>query len=332
MKCPFIYKTKRPPCISLFNYRWGYLKDFLNNKPKGERESVISHKIDCLEFINDHIKIRRENCIKCLFCLFGCPNNLIEIDKHFKLTAKCNEFKNQNPFITEEVNKYFKGQLIEFPHLNYFLSSKQYKSFTEFTEADEVQNLSVWAMNVLKFLSIEENPRIGFEINMLIETRDRGGRLDLCLLSRDTLFVGESKVSFEKMMQENRYVSQLTAYKEEIEKSVSDSRKELSSFTFLLINGKETDLLPPANPRCTSIVGDQAKLFYDNVLRYNLFFVSSNALWTLGLKKLFIDKNKYSIDNVFRKLFAANSIGLLTSGVVKKENNKIIISDLDSIL
>lgn len=332
MKCPFQYKTSLPPCVSFHHYKGGYLKDFLGNKPKGKRESLICYKIKCLEFVRDHIEIKKDNCIKCFFCLFGCPNNLIEIDKEFNLVAKCDEFKSQDPFILEKIEGYFKGELIEFKHLNHFLPSNSYRSFREFTEADEVQNLSVWAMNTLKFLSVEENPRVGLEINMLIETRDRGGRLDLCMLSEDNLFVGEAKVSFEKMMQENRYIPQIIAYGEEIARTLSDLNKRLSSFIFLLINGKESNLLPPSHPKCTSNVGNQAKIFYDNVIQYNLFFVSSYALWALALKKVFMDRDKYSIDAVFSKLISANSIGLLSSGVIRRENNDIVVSDLDTMI
>lgn len=332
MKCPFKYKTSRPPCICFHSYRWGYLKDFLENKPKGERESLICHKIKCLEFLSDHIEINNENCIKCLFCLFGCPGHSIEINRDFNLIAKCNEFKSQNPFILDEINAYFKGTLVEFRQLDYFLSTGTFRSFKEFTEIDETQNLSVWAMNALKFLSQEANPRIGLEINMLIKSRDRGGRLDTCLLSGDTLFVGETKVSFEKMMQENRYVAQILAYKEEIKNTLSNLKMSLSNCVFLLINGKESDLLPPTDSNCTSTVGQQAEIFYESVLRHNIFFISSYALWALALKKIFRDKHKYSIDNVFKKLLVANSIGLLSSGVISKNGGQIVISDLDSII
>jgi len=332
MKCPFKYKTLYPPCISLHHYRWGYLKDFLENNPRGEQESLICHKIKCLKFLHNHIEIKKENCIKCFFCLFGCPGNLIEIDKNFNLIPKCDEFEARNQSILEEINKYFRGELIDFKNLDYFLSSGSHQSFKEFTEVDETQNLSVWAINTLKFLSAEVDARIGLEINMLIETRDRGGRLDLCMLSRDNLFVGESKVSFKKMMQENRYLSQIIAYKEEIARTLSDLNKELSSFIFLLINGEESDLLPPPHPQCTSNIGEQAKMFYSSVDKYNLFFISSYALQALALKKIFVDKEKYSIDNVFNKLVSANCIGLLSSGVVRKIDNNLVISNLNTLI
>ena len=40
-----------------------------------------------------NVDIKNENCINCMYCVFGCPGNNIEIDNKFKLSALCSDFK-----------------------------------------------------------------------------------------------------------------------------------------------------------------------------------------------------------------------------------------------
>ena len=163
---------------------------------------------------------------------------------------------------------------------------------------------------------------------MVIQTRDRGGRLDICLLSDKHLIIAETKVSFRKMMQENRYLAQMLAYQDEIENIISETQSELIHYKFLLIGGAETDLLPDNHSNCTSREGNQAAIFYDNLKRHNLFFISANALLLLGMLNL-LKKNNYSIENVLNKIMQNNNFGLLTCGVIDKNTE---IKTIDEFL
>ena len=70
---------------------------------------------------------------------------------------------------------------------------------------NETKNISVWGAKVIEFLAKENNPRIALEVGMKIESRNRGGRIDICVLSGNNLFLVEAKVSFQRMIDENRY-------------------------------------------------------------------------------------------------------------------------------
>jgi len=319
--CPFEFNKNYPPCIVVRTFQWAYLKDFIEDKKKGKlpNDLMIAHNIDCIEFKNNYISIKNEKCIKCMFCVFGCEGNYIEIQNNYNLFASCSNFKveYQNKISENEINKWFNKELIKLPILELSHIKLKYRSFQEFTEVNETKNIAIWSANTMRFLSFSKDCRIGTEIKMVIQARDRGGRLDICLLSDNHLIIAETKVSFRKMMQENRYLSQMLAYQEEIENILTEIQSELTHYKFLLIDGTETDLLPDNHSNCTSREGNQTKMFYDNLRNHNLFFISANALLLLGLLKLF-KGNNYSIENVLDKITRNNNLGLLSCGVVNK--------------
>jgi NAD-dependent dihydropyrimidine dehydrogenase PreA subunit len=318
--CPFEF-SKLPPCIVVRTFQWAYLKDFLldNRKKNTVTDLVVSHNIDCIEFKQNYISIKNTNCISCMFCVFGCPSNYIEIQQNFELVAMCSNFKvdYKNKISDNQLDSYFKGKFLALPIVTFSHLKVKYKDFKSFTEVDETKNISVWGANTIKFLSKYDNNRIGLEIKMNIQNRDRGGRLDICLLSENYLIVAEAKISFKKMMQESRYLSQMLAYEEEITNTLESLNISTKYYKFLLIGGNETDLLPPSHPNCTSNEGNQATLFYDNLKKHSLFFISANALLNLGILKLF-KGNNFAIENILDNI-SKNGLGLLSAGFVNRE-------------
>ena len=325
MNCPFLNNNKFPPCLALQSRKWGYLKDFLNDKPKSGQQLSIIHKIKCLNFDGKNISINKDKCINCLFCLLNCPNNLISVSKDLVLSERCSEFiKEKDANLDQEyLNSFFKGKIISQP---------KGKLLQNFTEIDETENISIWGASIFNFLSKEEKPRLGLEIKMIIKARDRGGRLDICLLSKDLLFAIETKVSFKKMVQENRYVSQMIAYKEEIKNNLEELKlNNIKDLELLLIDGNESDLLFTDHEECTSRVGGQSDIFYSNLIEHELFFISAKAIWALSLKKLFEDNKKYCLENVLGKIIKKGIYGLTTAGVIQKKD-KLEVIPLDYFL
>jgi NAD-dependent dihydropyrimidine dehydrogenase PreA subunit len=210
-KCLYNYESKLPPCVILRVYKFSYLSDFISDNKSKLNDLAIALKIECIEFKGDHIDIRNENCINCMFCVFGCPGNNIEIRNDFSLKAMCSNFTidYDNKLGSSILDKLFFGEFIELPKIRLQQFKVKYKSFEDFTSTDETTNISVWGANTLKYLSKSTNPRIGLEVGMRISSRDRGGRLDICLLNENLLFVAEAKISFDKMMNEGRFESQL---------------------------------------------------------------------------------------------------------------------------
>lgn len=315
--CPFEF-SKLPPCIMVKTFQWAYLKDFLldNRKKNTIHDLLVAHNIDCIEFKRNHISVKNSHCISCMFCVFACPSHYVEVHQNLELFAMCSNFKidYKNKLSENQLNSYFRGNLLDLPSIEFSHLKIKYKDFQSFTEINETKNISVWGANTIKFLSKSDHIRIGLEIKMNIQSRDRGGRLDICLLSENHLIVAEAKVNFRKMAQENRYLSQMLAYENEILDTLQNLNSSIKYYKFLLIGGNETDLLPPTHPNCTSNEGKQATIFYENLKKHQLFFISANALLTLGILKLF-KGNDFAIENILDKTFE-NGLGLLTCGLI----------------
>lgn len=328
-KCLYNYETKLPPCVILRVYKFSYLSDFITNNKSKLDDLAIALKIECIEFKGDHIDIRNENCINCMFCVLGCPGNNIEIRNDFSLKAMCSNFSidYDNKLGSSKLDRLFSGEFIELPKIRLQQFKVKYNSFEEFTSKEETTNIAVWGANTLKYLSKSDNPRIGLEVGMKIRSRDRGGRLDICLLKDNLLFVAEAKVSFDKMMNEGRYESQLIAYEEELKSATLNTN--IKYHKFLLIGGAESDLLPITHQNCTSKVGNRANLFYDTVIKNDFFFISSNALLALSLFKLF-KGDTYSLEYIYKELFKEGVIGLLSSGLVYNNGSEIEIISLSN--
>ena len=265
-----------------------------------------------------------------MFCIFGCYGNKIIISNDLYPTEFCSDMsKEQKKELQENlISKLFQGNFISFPKVPFSNFEVKYRTFEEFTEDKETENIAPWGANAMKYLSSSLEPRISLEIGLEIEKRDRNGRLDIALLNlKDNfLFVAKTKASFNKMMTENRYESQLLGYETEIQKICP---KELKKCKFLLIGGKESDLLTQNHPDCTSGIGNKSNEFYDTIKKHNFFFISANAILALGLMKLFASYEKYNLENLYPIIINPKYVGLLSSGVIDKEG---IIIPLDEVL
>ena len=327
-KCAISHSSRLPPCVSFQTPKYSYLKDFLNDNTSKSKDNLISHLINCIS-VNDGIEVKKANCINCMYCLFTCPENRVKVQNDLSLVAKCSDFdQNMDRNIDLKfISEFFRGKLVSLPKIKLLKQGIQYKSFEHFSSVNETKNISVWGAGVLRFLMQEIEPRVALEVGMQIADRDRGGRLDIVTLSQGHLFVAEAKVSFKKMVDEGRYLAQLTAYEDELSSIVPSTSPEVSYNKFLLIGGSESDLLPSNHPECTSKVGFQANAFYNNLIEHGLFFISANALLCLGLLKIFRGDG-YSLDNLTDTIFKQNIVGLLSNGLIVYDGENFIVTDL----
>lgn len=306
------------PCAYLQMYKYSYLANFIEDEKhsKGKSSHSIPLLVSCLKKGEDSVSrfsVKDECCINCMFCVFGCVGNRILLSNRFHPKKFCYDITaDELSELEQTASKLFKGTFIQLPKVPISQLSVKYKSFESFTAVDETKNIAVWTANAMKFLSLSLEPRLSLEVGLRIYQRDRGGRLDVTLLNtRDKfLFVAETKVDFNHMMAEGRYESQMIAYETELEQ-VNNIIKRAK---FLVIGGRECDLLPSTIQGSTS--GPRADLFYRVLRKQKLFFFSANALLALGLQKLYISINDYSLESLFPIINSDKFVGLLSSGVV----------------
>ncbi|MBE6254039.1 MAG: hypothetical protein E7105_00750 [Prevotella sp.] len=302
-------------------YKYSYLTHFIDDErhSKGKSSHSVPLLVSCLKNGEDTVSkfsVKDECCINCMFCVFGCVGNRILLTNSFHPKKFCYDITAAEfSELEKTTQKLFKGTFIQLPKVPISQLSVKYKSFESFTAVDETKNIAVWTANAMKFLSTSLEPRLSLEVGLRIYQRDRGGRLDVSLLNtRDKyLFVAETKVDFNHMMAEGRYESQMIAYETELEQ-VDNGIKRAK---FLVIGGRECDLLP--SPVIGSTSGPRADLFYSVLRKNHLFFFSANALLALGLRKLYVSINKYSLESLYPIINDKNFVGLLSSGVVTKD-------------
>ena len=327
--CLYADNKEAAPCLTMKAFKYSYLQEFLSGfKGPEQNYDVPTIGIKCLTIENNKPSIFNNNCINCMFCIFGCFGNKIIISKNLYPTEFCSDIsKEQRKELHENlIFKLFQGNFISLPSIPFSNFEAKYKTFEEFTKIAETENIAPWGANAMKYLSSSLEPRISLEVGLKIENRDRNGRLDISLLNiKDNfLFLAETKTSFSTMMSENRYESQLLGYESEIQKVCP---KELKKCKFLLIGGNESDLLPQNHPDCTSRKGNKSNEFYNIIKKHNFFFISANAMLALGLMKLFVSYEKYNLENLYPIIIDPKYVGLLSSGVVDKEG-KIISLDI----
>lgn len=317
--CLYADRCIDAPCFSMKLQKYSYLKDFLENNWTGKASLyAISMKIECLKLVENKLTVQDTKCINCMFCAFGCIGNRILISKEMHPKELCIDITGEQLTELKEefLPKLFQGNFIKIPKVPMSQFKVKYKSFEEFTATHETENIAVWGANAMKYLSSSLEPRVSLEVGLIIQERDRGGRLDISLMNtRDGyLFVAETKVSFASMMSEGRYETQMLGYETELERTCPENLKRAK---FLLIGDKESDLLPPGHPNNTG--GNASKLFYDVCIQHGLFFISANAMLALGLMKLFVSNEKYSLEHLYSIMTDRNYVGLLSSGVVYKD-------------
>jgi len=315
------------PCAFLQMYKYSYLANFIDDErhSKGKTSHSVPLLVSCLKNGEDTVSrfsVKDECCINCMFCVFGCIGNRILLTNKFHPKKFCYDITSEELSELEKIaRRLFKGTFIQLPKVPMSQLSVKYKSFESFTAVDETQNIAVWTANAMKFLSTSLEPRLSLEVGLRIYQRDRGGRLDVSLLNtRDKfLFVAETKVDFNHMMAEGRYESQMIAYETELEQIDNDIKRA----KFLVIGGRECDLLPSSVKGSTS--GPRADYFYSVLRKHDLFFFSANALLALGLQKLYISINDYSLESLYSIINNHKFVGLLSSGVVTAEGDIIAL-------
>ena len=134
--CSFEYK-KFQPCLTLETKKFSYLSDFINNSPKSLKNNMVAHEINCIDSSKSAIEIDKAKCISCMFCVFSCPGNLINIDDQYKLNSQCSDCEKID--ITNVVSS--ENNLIKLPIIKSLKSNIKYRNFEDFTGINETKKI-----------------------------------------------------------------------------------------------------------------------------------------------------------------------------------------------
>jgi hypothetical protein len=252
----------------------------------------------------------------------SCPGGLINFTDTLKATPSCSNFAGlSDPELT-----LIRDKLVNFTGETLDSCNNKYLSFEKYTGINETKNISVWGGSIAKYI-FGGSAKLGLEIPLRINGRDRNGRLDICVLSPSALVVIEAKVSLRKLMAEGRYEAQILAYDEELATLNLENAYKVASIRLLLIGDNETDLLPQEHDLCSSKVGNMSQNFYKSIIKNGIKFISARGLLSLAMSK-FINPN-FLADEYFIDAFNdPNTIGLLSNTLVKKNGNNIVLEPI----
>jgi NAD-dependent dihydropyrimidine dehydrogenase PreA subunit len=328
MTCSYeLTSFQLPPCLIFTHQVYKNLPVFINKTESIKfKNELLTKSIDCIAFdmSTKSITINEDQCISCGACAFSCPGSRINFDNDLKAIPSCSTFNQHR----KSEKKQIKEKLIDLSEETLDSpNSSSYKSFEAFTAVNETKNISIWAANTLKYL-FDIDKKMGLEIPLTIAERDRNGRLDICLLSDDVLIVVEAKVGLKKMIAEDRYISQILAYDEEISRLDIVQKYGKIAIKLLLIGDNEKDLLPPDHALCSSKVGNLSKTFYESILKYQIQFISARGLLSLAMAKL--TNPTRLIDKIFIDTFKdPNTVGILSNTLIKRNGNEIYLKSLN---
>ncbi len=312
------------PAYSKFN-------NFLLGKvDKYESRLTCDMAINALVAKEDGLNIDTDRCIACLACLCSRRNPF-----QLLYSSVTDVLKGIIPTI-EQIRKsiytdnLFNGELKQIPPKETL--SLKINSFNQYTAESEVDHIALWSAIMLQFLASDNNAGIGKEIQIANPISPRDNRLDACCLSRDMVFIGETKISLDSLLRENRYRVQIPSYQAVSEKLVQEHNalygQHKKTMVLLIIGGRETDLLPYSHPQCTSLVGDRSPRFYHDIHSYNIRFISANLIRTMALYSLIMHK-RLCWDPFFSYIFAdPNVLGVLSGGKVVIEGKQIVLKTI----
>jgi len=306
-------------------------KNFLlGNVEKSERRLTCNRAINALVANDDSLKIDTDRCIACLACLCSCRNpfQLFYSEISDVLNGILPTFEQFRR--SSYTHNLFNGDLTQVPQKQAL--SLKVNSFDQYTAENEVEHIALWVTIMLQFLASDSNAQIGKEIQIANPISPRDNRLDTCCLSNDRILVGETKTSLDSLLQENRYRTQIPSYQTIIESQVQEHNalygKNKKAMVLLIIGGRETDILPFDHPHCTSIVGDQSLRFYNDIVNYNIRFISAHLIWAMSLHSLIMRK-RLCWDLLFPQVFEnQNVLGILSGGQVVAQDKQITLEGI----
>lgn len=314
--------------IPQYSNRPAYSKfsNFLLNKvEKRERRLTCDVEIAALVAGQNSLQIDTDRCIACLACLCSHrnPARLLHSNISDVMMGIVPGFVQLKSDILS--NGPFNGVLKRV--LPKETLSLKISSFDQYTSKKELDHIALWTTIMLQFLASDSSTSVGKEIQIANRISPRDNRLDTCCLSNDIVLIGETKNSLDSLLQENRYRVQIPSYQVVCDELVCKHNevygRHKKAMVLLVVGGRETDLLPLTHPQCTSLVGDRGRRFYNDIINYNIRFISATLLWMMAVYSL-TTRKRLCWDLLFSQVFAnPDVLGILSGGQVVIQGNHI---------
>ena len=330
--CPHFVIAQVPSCLALTSSVFKDAKSFVTGGKSVRQIQTLFPLIaaGCIsrDLENNAIRVNSSKCIGCGFCIAGCPSHSFALTDSMKPISQCGSGLK----ISSELVQLYKSDnssddvFLKLSSALAYGRSIEQQSLSNFTSSDEVRNLSPWAAQIASFICGKQS-EIGLEVNIDIEGKPRAGRLDVCIRSKNGVFIFESKKSFKSMMIEDRIFNQFLDYRLELDQISSEDDVNPRCHLFVLIGGDETDLFPLDHPDCSSYDADESRRMYRWLKENNAKIVSAQGLLWLAFRD-FSGQSPSSVD-VLKSFYSDSSAYILTSrGFVCLENGVLIFKTL----
>lgn len=314
--------------IPQYSNRPAYSKfsNFLLNKvEKHEPRLTCDVEIAALVAAQNSLQINTDRCIACLACLCSQrnPARLLHTDISDVIMGIVPGFAQLKSDILGHGP--FSGVLKRVPPKETL--SLKISSFDQYTSEKELTHIALWTTIMLQLLAADSNASVGKEIQIANRISPRDNRLDTCCLSNDMVLIGETKNSLDSLLQESRYRVQVPSYQaicdELVRKHNAVYGRHKKVMVLLVVGGQETDLLPLTHPQCTSLIGNRGRRFYNDIINYNIRFISATMLWMMAVYT-FTARKRLCWDLLFPQVFAnPDVLGILSGGQVVIQGNQI---------
>ena len=328
---PFPFSTIEIPHYASTQTCSKFSSFLLNRVDSVDPRLTCDQEIAALVAGQDSLCIDTDRCIACLACLCSHRNpvRLVCSDLHDIMTAIIPGFGQMQ--IDNMRHGPFNGHLKRVPTRE--TMSLRIRSFDQYTAQREVEHIALWTTIMLRFLASDTDVAVGKEIPITNPIYPRDNRLDTCCASQDLILIGETKNSLESLLQENRYRTQVPSYQAICDEMVSNHNalygQSKKAMVLLVIGGRESDLLPPSHPHCTSIVGERSHRFYDDIMTYSIRFVSASLLWTMAVYTIAAGK-RLCWDLLFPQVFSnPDVVGILSGGQVAMQRDRVDMSKIN---
>lgn len=203
-----------------------------------------------------------------------------------------------------------------------------YSGFEAWTAVSETHHISPWCAVSLNLIFNQHDAsclevKLPPSANLAIDgsNKAREPRLDVVLLSDNSLLSFECKTSITAALADSRFRVQVPRYRDEIERAKSAVGETISSLLFLVVGGSESELQANAGVLTPTTRG---KRFIAQCSDARIKFLTANALWQLLAQKLLEQTTPEQIMDLLDRLSRESSLTGLTSAGFVSNDGKLV--------